>query len=107
VAAQGQIDVQANAMKPEVLPRDHGELQQQGNNGDTKRTYLRKEFRKLLVGKTPDEVIAAVGGPDSTSQDGDSIKWTYRKRTIDPATGQVDAAIFVHFTDGKVSNVDY
>jgi hypothetical protein len=77
-----------------------------GGKEGAQRTYFRKEFRKLLVGKTPDDVIAAVGGPDSTSQDGDRIKWTYRKRTIDPATGQVDAAIFVHFTDGKVSNVD-
>ena len=77
-----------------------------GRKEGTNRTYTRDEFKTLVMGKTEAEVIAAVGRPDSSSQDGDRIKWTYRKRTIDPATGQVDAAIFVQFTDGKVSNVD-
>lgn len=67
----------------------------------------REEFRKALLGKTPDEVIRAVGRPEDTTDDGGRQMWTYRGRTKDPVTGNVDSAAFVHFKGGRVSSVDY
>lgn len=67
----------------------------------------REEFRKLLVGKTKDEVIAAVGRPEQTS-DGVMSLWSYYDRTVDPVTGKVDAVAHVHFDrSGVVVRVNY
>lgn len=72
----------------------------------TKTVYTRDEFRKLVVGKTPDEVIAAVGKPDDTSESG-SVSWTYMYRTKDPITGKTDVSAIVVFEDGRVDRVRY
>jgi hypothetical protein len=73
----------------------------------TKRVWTRDEFRKLVMGKTPDEVVAAVGQPDGTDEDGGRPVWTYRGRTKDPGTGKTDAAVSVRFARGSVIEVGY
>jgi hypothetical protein len=67
----------------------------------------REEFTNLIAGKTPDEVIAAMGAPDSiqrSRKDTDSI-WFYNRRTKDPVTGKVDVSVEVIFKNGKVNRV--
>jgi hypothetical protein len=68
----------------------------------------RVQFQTLVLNKTPDEVIAAVGKPDSTQQagQGDPI-WYYKKRTKDPLTGKLDVHAQVIFEKGKVARVSY
>lgn len=59
------------------------------------KVYSRDEFSKLVVGKTPAEVIAVLGKPDSTqerSNESGSPTWYFYSRTRDPATGKVDWA---------------
>lgn len=73
----------------------------------TTKTYTRDEFRKLVVGKTPDEVIAAVGRPDSTQDSGRDPTWYYDSRTRDPVSGKIDFHAQVIFQDGKVVRVNY
>ncbi|HJZ92362.1 MAG TPA: hypothetical protein VKE40_15910 [Gemmataceae bacterium] len=66
-------------------------------------------FTKQIVGKTPDEVIAAVGAPDSIQRSGKDIDtiWYYNRRTKDPVTGKVDVSVEVIFKDGKVDRVSF
>jgi outer membrane protein assembly factor BamE (lipoprotein component of BamABCDE complex) len=69
--------------------------------------YGRAEFKRLLLGKTPDEVLAAVGKPETTSEQERRSVWYYRDRTRDPVTGKVDFQAMVVFRDGVVDEVVY
>jgi hypothetical protein len=59
------------------------------------------------MGKTPREVIEAVGEPDRTSADSDTQYWHFRGRTRDPVTSHIDTDVQVVFRDGKVTSVNY
>ena len=65
---------------------------------------LRKDFEAAVMGKTPDEVLAAVGRPDETVQMPGEDTWFYRGKVKDPITGNVSTAI-VAITKGRVSRV--
>jgi hypothetical protein len=71
------------------------------------RTLGREEFRALLLDKTPDEVRALVGAPDSTSDTTLGVYWYYKGRTRDPVTGNTDSRAQVAFRDGRVRAVNY
>ena len=73
----------------------------------THTTYTREKFRELVIGKTPDEVIAAVGKPDRTVESGTAVFWYYDARTTDPATGQADKKAQVVIRNGKAAEVNY
>jgi hypothetical protein len=73
----------------------------------TQRVHTRQEFRDLVTGKTPDEVIAAVGKPDDTREEGDLTRWTYGGRVQDPGPGQPAADPVVVFRAGKAAEVQY
>jgi outer membrane protein assembly factor BamE (lipoprotein component of BamABCDE complex) len=69
--------------------------------------WARDEFRKLVVGKTKEEVINSLGNPDRIS--GDGLRWTYRGRTYDPTATSNDISTTVRFgrETGKVIRVDF
>ena len=69
--------------------------------------YPREEFTRLVRDRTGQEVIYAVGRPDSTSKDSDVEYWHYRRRTRDPITDRIDTDAQVVFRDGKVREVTY
>jgi hypothetical protein len=71
------------------------------------RVYTRQEFRDLVMGKTQSEVIAAVGKPDSTQDDGLGVNWYYYNRTTDPVAGKIDGSAQVVFKGGRVTAVNY
>jgi DnaJ-domain-containing protein 1/Sec-independent protein translocase protein TatA len=75
-----------------------------------KTVRFRNDFKKMVVGKTKQEVIAAVGKPDSTSESQLSFAmiayWKYSEQVKDPASGNIGGAE-VHFTNGKVDSVDF
>jgi hypothetical protein len=70
------------------------------------RVWTRDEFRAAVMGKTPEEVIAAVGRPTSTSDhpDGSPWIWYYDGRVTNPATQQADDGI-LDFEGGRVAGV--
>jgi hypothetical protein len=74
---------------------------------EVKRVYTRAEFRVLVLGKTPDEVIKAVGNPDRTSESGVAVFWYYDARTTNPATSRTDSKAQLVVRDGKVAEVNY
>jgi outer membrane protein assembly factor BamE (lipoprotein component of BamABCDE complex) len=88
-----------------VLPGCGGAGNQMAPAG--RQTMSREAFRTAVEGKTPDEVIKAVGKPDSTQDIGGDPTWYYRNRTTDPATGAVDDKAQVEFRDGRVAGVNY
>jgi hypothetical protein len=69
--------------------------------------YTREEFWQLVIGKTPDEVRAALGKPDEVKEDGDEVRWTYRGRIKDPEPGKAAPTPVVVFRDGKAAEVTY
>jgi hypothetical protein len=71
------------------------------------RTYTREEFRQLVMRKTEQEVIEALGKPNVADEAPDSKLWIYRNRTTDPATGKTDPQVTVRLEGGKVVAVDF
>jgi hypothetical protein len=74
--------------------------------GGVKLVYTRDKFKTLVMGKTTDEVIAAVGQPDGTQErpDGTRTTWHYDNRVTNPATTKPSSCI-LEFKDGKVVEV--
>jgi len=69
--------------------------------------YSRAEFSRRVLGKTEDEVIAAVGRPHETTEDNDARFWHYKKRTLDPLTQEKDPDVQVVIKEGKVAEINY
>ncbi len=68
----------------------------------------REEFKAKVMGKTADEVIAAIGRPDSTDERLGSSMWSYRDLCYDPISGKTDRDISIHFgADGRVVRVNF
>ena len=73
-----------------------------------KKTYSREEFRTLVMGKTMDEVRAALGNPSRTSEPGGgNLYWEYFAATFDPETGKTDISAQLVFKNGKVASVNF
>ncbi len=83
-----------------------GPVKGPGNAGVAKKTYTRDEFTKAVVGKTGEQVIAAVGKPDHTSGV-DSSNWFYRNVTTDAVTGKADFQVMIVFRNGVADRVVY
>jgi hypothetical protein len=75
-------------------------------NPSPDRVWEREEFRRAVMGKTPDGVIAAVGRPGSAQDhpDGQPDYWIYWGRVRNPTTGRAGDA-WVEFERGVVVNV--
>lgn len=70
--------------------------------------YTRDEFRKLLAGKTMEEVLQLIGKPDSTSDTPDrDPMWLYRGITYDPLTKNTDTSVYVYFRRGVVDDIRF
>ncbi len=71
------------------------------------KVFSREEFDALVVGKSEEEVIRAVGTPHKTSDGPDYRFFSYFKRTRDGVTDKVDADATIIFQDGKAERVSY
>jgi hypothetical protein len=49
----------------------------------------------------PQAVLANLGKPDETSEDGPIMYWIYRNRTRDPITGKIDSTATIRFWRGN------
>jgi outer membrane protein assembly factor BamE (lipoprotein component of BamABCDE complex) len=68
--------------------------------------YTRDEFRQLLMGKTMEEVLKAIGKPNSTAESPPDTYWYYRGITYDPVTGKTDGSVQVCIERGVVRRVN-
>ena len=89
--------------------------------GGVAKTYTRDEFRRLVMGKTGDEIVAAVGRPDDarkdvageTRRDGVIVTenhdwWEFRDRVLNDATGKPFSRAAVRFNNkGQADRLDY
>lgn len=66
----------------------------------------REEFKAAVTGKTPEEVIALVGKPKSTTADRTGETWFYEGVTIDPVTGKNDFTTVV-FSKNVVERIRF
>ncbi len=69
--------------------------------------FAREDFSRLVMGKSEEEVIAAVGRPDVTGEGGGTRFWHFKKRTRDPITQSEDTDVQVVIKEGKVVNINY
>lgn len=72
-------------------------------------TYLsREQFKSMVIMKTPEEVIKAVGKPYHTTNYGNPEVeqiWWYEHRTYDPVTGKIDSSTRIYFQYGFADHV--
>ncbi len=70
------------------------------------KVYTRDEFRAATMGKTPEQVIAAVGRPNTTmdNTDGTPGTWQYWSKVMNPNTGKPDDGK-LDFKGGVVAEV--
>jgi outer membrane protein assembly factor BamE (lipoprotein component of BamABCDE complex) len=69
--------------------------------------FTREEFRKLLMGKTKDEVLATIGKPTSTGHSGSDEFWYYDNKCYDPISGKPDYFVPVQFRGNVVVDIDF
>ncbi|QEH31810.1 hypothetical protein OJF2_02750 [Aquisphaera giovannonii] len=75
--------------------------------GPARPVFPREEFTRRVMGKSEDEVVAAVGRPDVTSEDNGARYWHFKKRTRDPVTQDEDTDVQVVIKEGKVTNINF
>jgi hypothetical protein len=67
----------------------------------------REEFEAKVIGKTKEQVLAALGKPEGNNQVGGAT-WTYKGLTRDAVTGKGDDHTTLWFDDaGRVSRVTH
>jgi hypothetical protein len=69
--------------------------------------FARDDFSRRVMGKSEEEVLAAVGRPDVTSDDGGTLFWHFKNRTRDPITESKDTDVQVVIKEGKVVNINF
>jgi hypothetical protein len=70
------------------------------------RVYDRTEFREVVMGKTEQEVLDAVGEPDRKEDKGaDDLTSFYTAKTLNPVTRKPDATTAVRFKSGRAEAV--
>ena len=71
------------------------------------------EFEKAVRGQHAEVVLATVGRPDketawADAKEGPSLRWVYRERVVNPATGNPYTSATILFDqDGIVTRVEY
>ncbi len=72
------------------------------------KVYTRDEFKTMVDGKTPNEVIEAIGRPNSTNDTslGNPYRWHYYNKVLNPVTQKYDTGI-VQFEDGRANSVQW
>jgi len=75
--------------------------------GESDPVYAREQLNEMLMGKTPAEVLQALGKPEKTSEDPEAVYWHYRGRTRDPITNRIDADVQLVFRKGTLQDINY
>jgi len=78
-----------------------------GKNARISPPLTRDVFRTQVAGKTPDEVTASVGKPDSTEDAIGEVRWVFENRTRDPLSVKWDRRAVVVFRNGRVAEVTF
>ena len=64
-----------------------------------------EEFKRAVIGMTPEQLVRYVGKPLGTSSDGARQYWDYDAITYDSVTGKSDRRAQVLFMNGRVDGV--
>jgi hypothetical protein len=78
-----------------------------GGNVRANRNLQRDEFRALVLGKSPDELIAAIGKPNSTQDTEIGLWWYYENVAVDPVTGKRSMLVQITIENGRVTGVNF
>lgn len=84
-----------------------------GDDGPPLRVIPMNELRDVrtdkndLIGKTPTEILSAVGAPDRQAANTDREWWTYENRFRDPLTEKRVQFVTFFFAKGKLVDVTF
>jgi hypothetical protein len=83
-----------------------------GNEDGKKKVLTRAEFKKMVIGRSKEQIKTLLGKPDSTTELGNSLEysiiWHYRNRTQDPDAEKVDRNANILFDlKGFAVSVDF
>jgi hypothetical protein len=67
----------------------------------------RADFEAKVKDKSDADVLAAFGQPDQKVPIGGKEEWSYAGITLNPATNKPDIATRLHFTNHRVTKVEY
>jgi hypothetical protein len=70
-----------------------------------RKSYDRGEFEKMVIGKSVNEVITALGQPDQRVPAGNKEEVTYA--SISKNGAKTDLAAHIHFENGRATKVEY
>ena len=70
-----------------------------------RKTMSRQDFEKAVKGKSPNEVVAAIGEPDQKAPAAGKDVWMYA--AITTAGSKPDVATHVYFENNKVVKVEF
>jgi hypothetical protein len=79
----------------------------QGDEAHANHVYTRQQFEALIMSKTEEDVLRAVGKPHTTSRGKDVQYWHYANLTMDPLTKKRDSDAQVVFENGNVRAINY
>ncbi len=66
----------------------------------------REELKEAVMNKSKEEVLKALGKPQSTGESGGEARWRYEGVSYDPVTKKTDDSVMIFFTEqGVVRNV--
>lgn len=65
----------------------------------------RDEFKKLIMGKTKDDVLRLIGKPSDTASTGLVESWFYKSVSYDPITNKPYGDTSVHFSQDVVFDI--
>jgi len=71
----------------------------------TKKVYAKTDFKKLIDGKSKEEVIKLLGKPESVISSGDTENYFYKNIVKDDASDVVISSIMISFESGKGAKV--
>ncbi len=78
-----------------------------GGNVRANRNLKRDEFRNLVLGKSPEELVAAIGKPNSTQDTELGVFWYYENVAGDPVTGKRSMLVQITIENGRVTGVNF
>jgi hypothetical protein len=110
VVGKALVDIQQSNKSLDQIDKHIETERHRFTGGDTtpnRSVMTREQFREAVMNKTQEQVIQAVGRPDSTMNFGFPA-WQYNQRTQDSTTGNTDHFAQVLFQGGAVvTNVSF
>jgi hypothetical protein len=106
--AQQRVEDDARAKQRQADKLVNAKQTEAADSVKANRNKSREEFRQMLVGKGPDEVLRLIGKADRTiDTEATGAVWYYNRVAPDPASGKLSTAVITWDGAGLVKDVEF